>query len=349
MPKTVEPIKLSTSIPTTTPHRDHSLPKYLRQDEMTQERKDLVSSLPTEEGWVANYLHQYQGFWHNTRQLHGVLTCQTYFQAHDSDILLVTTPKSGTTWLKALTFALVNRFDHFVDPENHNHHPLLKNNPHELVPFLEIKLYVENQVPDLTTLKSPRIFSTHLPFVSLPKSLSDSACKIVYLCRNPKDTFVSLWHFTNSLRLKEMGSNSLEEAFGKFCRGVSLSGPYWDHVLDYWKASLEKPERVLFLKFEEMKTEPGLHLKKLAEFLGCPFSPDEEASGLVDGIVKLCSFDTLSNLEVNKTGKLTSGEENKAFFRRGEIGDWKDYLTSEMIQEMDKITEEKLHASGLKF
>ncbi|KAK0574662.1 hypothetical protein LWI29_026929 [Acer saccharum] len=95
--------------------------------------------------------------------------------------------------------------------------------------------------------------------------------------------------------------------------------------------------------------EPDLHLKKLAEFLGCPFSPEEEASGLVDGILKLCSFDTLSNLEVNKTGKLPSGEENKAFFRRGEIGDWKDYLTCEMIQEMDKITEEKLRASGLKF
>ncbi|KAK4842424.1 hypothetical protein QYF36_021364 [Acer negundo] len=135
MPTTVEPIKLSTSIPTTTPPHD-PLPKYLQEDEMTQERKDLVSSLPTEKGWVANYLHQYQ---------------------------------------------------------------------------------------------------------------------------------------------------------------------------------------------------------------------EEEASGLVDGILKLCSFDTLSNLEVNKTGKLPSGEENKAFFRRGEIGDWKDYLTCEMIQEMDKITEEKLHALGLKF
>ncbi|KAH7569951.1 hypothetical protein ACOSP7_017844 [Xanthoceras sorbifolium] len=341
---TVEPVKLSSSVPTTPPN--DSLPKYLQEDDMTQERKDFVSSLPIEKGWVANHLHQYQGFWHTTRQLHGVLTCQKHFQAQDSDILLVTNPKSGTTWLKALTFALVNRLDYVDHPENH---PLLKNNPHELVPFLEVKLYIENQVPDLTTLTSPRIFSSHLPYVSLPKSVSDSACKLVYLCRNPKDTFVSLWHFTNNLRLKEKGANSLEEAFEKFCRGVSLSGPYWDHVLDYWKASLERPERVLFLKFEELKQEPALHLRRLAEFLGCPFSPEEEASGLVDSILKLCSFDNLSNLEVNKTGILSSGEEYKAFFRRGEVGDWKNHLTSEMIQRMDKITEEKMQASGLKF
>ncbi|XP_059655643.1 cytosolic sulfotransferase 12-like [Cornus florida] len=320
-------------------------PKYVEEDVVTQECKDLLSSLPKERGWVATYLYQYQGFWHHPRQLQGVLSCQQHFQAQDTDILLVTTPKSGTTWLKALLFALVNR-TRYPDTQTH---PLLTNNPHILVPFLELKLYLENKVPDLTSFASPRLFATHLPFLSVPKSVGDSECKLVYLCRNPRDTFVSLWHFTNKLRPQNTGTNSLEEVFDLFCRGVSLYGPFWDHVLGYWKESLENPQKVLFLKYEDMKATPTVHLRRLAEFLGCAFSAEEETKGVLDELLRLCSFDNLSNLEVNVNGKLPSGEENKAFFRRGEVGDSNNYLTAEMIDQFDQIIEEKLHGSGLKF
>ncbi|KAL6190191.1 hypothetical protein ACLB2K_036589 [Fragaria x ananassa] len=97
-------------------------------------------------------------------------------------------------------------------------------------------------------------------------------------------------------------------------------GPFWDHVLGYWKESLVRPETVFFVKYEEIKEKPDLHLRRLAEFLGCPFSPEEEAQGVVDNILKLCSFETLSNLDVNKNGRLSTGVENGAFFRQREGG-----------------------------
>ncbi|XP_071696200.1 cytosolic sulfotransferase 12-like [Rutidosis leptorrhynchoides] len=323
-----------------------SLPIYLIEDDTTQECKSLISSLPKETGWVVSSLYNYQGFWHPSRQLQGVLSCQKHFEAQESDILLVTTPKSGTTWLKAIVFSLINRtrFSQTI-----NHHPLLSNNPHILVPFLELKLYVDNENPDLSCLTSPRLFSTHLPFVSLPNSVLDSHCKVVYMCRDPKDTFVSLWAFANKLRLKEMGTNSLEEVLDKFCRGVSLYGPFWDHVLGYWNESLINPEKVFFLKYEEMKEQPEFHLKKLADFLGCSFSSKEIEENAVEGILNICSFDNLSNLKVNKEGKLPSGENSSAFFRKGEVGDWKNHLTAEMAKRVDNICDEKFDGSGLKF
>ncbi|GKA13460.1 cytosolic sulfotransferase 12 [Tanacetum coccineum] len=331
-------MSMQTSLPLT--------PRYLTEDELTQECVDLISSLPAEKGWLATKLYKYQGFWHTSRQLQGVLSCQKHFQAQDTDILLVTTPKSGTTWLKALLFALVNRtrFTQTLDQ-----HPLLSNNPHMIVPFLELKLYVEDENPDLSCFTSPRLFSTHLPYISLPKSIPNSNCKIVYLCRNPKDTFISLWAFTNKLRLDEMGTNSLQDVFEKFCGGVSLYGPFWDHVLAYWEESVKNPEKVFFIKYEEMKEQPELHLRKLAEFLGCSFSSKEVKENMVESIVKMCSFDNLSNLKVNKEGKLPSGEDNNAFFRNGKVGDWKNYFTPEMVDRFDKISEEKLNGSGLKF
>lgn len=325
------------------PEQSPSLPGYLQENETSEEFRDLIGSIPTEKDWVANHIHQYQGFWHSSRQLQGVLACQKDFQAQDGDIFLVTTPKSGSTWLKAVMFALVNRVS-FPDPKQH---PLLTDNPHALVPFLEME-YIGKEHLDFTNCTFPRLFSTHLPLLSLPKSVEDSGCKLVYLCRNPKDTFVSLWHFANKLRPADRGALSLEETFDKFCRGVSVYGPFWDHVLGYWKRSLEWPQRIFFLKYEDMKNEPKVQLRKLSEFLGCPFSLEEEKSGVLDGILELCSFENLSNLEVNKIGRLPIGAEHQAFFRRGEVGDSMNYLTAEMKEKMDTITEQKLHCYGLK-
>ena len=112
--------------------------------------------------------------------------------------------------------------------------------------------------------------------------------------------------------------------------------------------SLERPEKILFLKYEEVKDKPTENLKKLAEFIGCPFSIEEEANGVLDEILRLCSFDNLRNLEVNQNGKLPNGIETGAFFRRGEVGDWVNFLTPEMIEKLDSITEEKLGSHGLK-
>lgn len=132
-----------------------------------------------------------------------------------------------------------------------------------------------------------------------------------------------------------------------FCKGVSAYGPYWDHVLDYWKQSKENPSRVFFLKYEDMREEPGIYLRRLAEFLECRFSGDEEELGIVDQILKICSFDHLSSLKVNKNELLSNGIENNVYFRKGEVGDWKNYLDAEMASRIDQITQAKFHGSGL--
>ncbi|KAK2977534.1 hypothetical protein RJ640_018176 [Escallonia rubra] len=338
----VETAKPVTSM---TPNTSQSslLPKYLEEDELTEEFKELLSSLPRERGWVVPHIYKYHGVWHTPAQLRGVLALHQHFQAQDSDILLVTTPKSGTTWLKSIMFALMNRSRY---PKSEQH-PLLKTNPHVLVPFLEIKLYANKELPDLASFVSPRLFCTHLSCTTLPNSARDSACKIVYLCRNPRDTFVSLFHFSNKLRTPNLPPNSIEEVFDMFCEGASVYGPFWDHVLGYWKESLRKPQKVFFLKYEEMKEQPTLHLKRLAEFLGCPFSKVEEKEGVVGDILELCSFGNMSNLVVNRGGRLESGEEHSAYFRKGEVGDWKNYMTEEMVQRLEKISEQKFKGSGL--
>ncbi|XP_057755934.1 cytosolic sulfotransferase 12-like [Arachis stenosperma] len=311
---------------------------------LSKEWKGLVSTLPKEQGWLSRNIYKYQGFWYDTKHLQGVLSLQKHFKAKEKDIILVTTPKSGSTWIKALAFALLNRHKY---PNAQKNHPLLTNNPHLLVPFLEISLYSKKDfVPNLDSIPSPRLLSTHLPFVSLSESVKNVNCKIVYLCRDPKDVFVSLWHFTNKLGPE---TRSIDESFKQFCRGVSPFGPFWEHALGYQKESLKRSDKIMILTFEKMKLHPELVLKELAKFIGCPFSKEELSKGMVDDILNLCSFDNLSNLEVNKNGKLPNGAEAKVFFRRGKIGDWKNYLTTQKIQKLDTIIENTLAKHGLTF
>ena len=108
----------------------------------------------------------------------------------------------------------------------------------------------------------------------------------------------------------------------------------------------------MFLRYEDMKRESSFHLKRLAEFMGCPFSTKEEKQGLVNEILEMCSFENLRNLEVNKTGRLIMNSfqlENHRFYRKGEVGDWMRHLTDEMAEGIDKLIDQKLAGSGLTF
>ncbi|CAO2829180.1 unnamed protein product, partial [Amaranthus hypochondriacus] len=127
---------------------------------------------------------------------------------------------------------------------------------------------------------------------------------------------------------------SIQDFFEDFCNGTIFCGPFFDHVLEYWKQSLEQPNKVLFLKYEDLKENPSFPLKKLAEFVGMPFSPLEENEGVIEEIIEFCSFENLKELEVNKNGWLHQNCENKGFFREGKVGGWTNNLTPSMAHTM---------------
>ncbi|KAI3894443.1 hypothetical protein MKW92_025881 [Papaver armeniacum] len=310
--------------------------------------------------------YQHQGFWFYAKGIESIKNFQQNFKALDTDIVISTLPKAGSTWLKALAFAIVNRtrYPSSSTTDHHHNHPLLTVSPHDLVPFIDFKHIYPPGYSHLDFTKtstghehehdSPsRLIPTHVPYLSLPESIRSCAnCKVVYLCRNPKDNFISLWHFINKLRALQMDINhsaplSIEEGLEFFCSGVSIFGPFWDHILGYWKESLENPHRVLFLKYEDLKKEPKTQAKRLAEFIGYGFSTEEESQGVIDEILHLCSFQHLKDLDVNKNGTSRSKFKNIEFYRKGEVGDWKNHLTPLMVERLDRLVNDKFQGSGL--
>ncbi|XWS44999.1 hypothetical protein CRYUN_Cryun15aG0098100 [Craigia yunnanensis] len=243
---------------------------------------EMLPTLPKGEGWWAEQLVQYQGFWLPSFCLRGNLLIHDHFKPRPTDIILSTSPKCGTTWLRALIFATINRnsYDFF-------NHPPLKANPQDLVFFFETYIHEGGSTSFIEGLPSPRFLSTHIPYSFFPKSMTSqdaSTCHFIYICRDPKDVFVSKWHFFN---------------------------------------------------------------RKLVEFLGVPFSPEEEKKEIVQEIVKLCSFENLANLDVNKddTRNWEHPISSSDFFRKDQVGDWVNHLTPKMAEILDRITKEKFQES----
>nr|CAB3481427.1 unnamed protein product [Digitaria exilis] len=305
---------------------------------------------PKREAWLgASSLSQFQGCWLSEDFSKSAALVQAHFQPRPDDIILATYPKCGTTWLKALAFAITNRSHHPITCKNH---PLLTHLPHDLVEDLEFPLrYLHHPVSELENLPSPRLLCTHLPLPLLPTSVSTIGCRIVYLCREPKDVLVSMWHYMN--KVYRDCFTEFDRAFELFCEGVSLYGPIWDHYLGYWKQMTTEPNRVLFLKYDEMMADTGNHVKRLAEFFGGPVSVEEESSGIVQDIVKLCSFENLKKMPVNCSGVTNPIDglaiENSVFFRTGKVRDWENHMTEEMAKKLDRIIEDKLGGCGLTF
>ena len=184
--------------------------------------QEFALNLPRGKDWDGAPLLLYNDTWYPAYCIRGVVSFQQNFKAQATDIIVASLPKSATTWLKALTFSVVNR-DRYSPKES----PLTTTPPRELMPFFENDLYLKSPNPDLD-FPPPRILACHTHYTSLPQSIRDSNCKIVYICRNPLDQAVSYFHF---LRNIVSGSTKPLSSIDECCRGVQSHGPFWNSML----------------------------------------------------------------------------------------------------------------------
>ncbi|CAI0437812.1 unnamed protein product [Linum tenue] len=280
-----------------------------------------------------------EGFWYLAVHMEAMAAFRSQFEPRKDDILLTSFVKTGTTWLKALCYNILDEEENDL---------LAKKNPHDVVPTLDSS-FLRDHVQQLLLNTPPgrsRLLHTHLPCSYLPEKVRSSGCKLVYVARNPKDTLVSRWHFLNkNFKVGPARPITLERAVETFCSGVMAWGPFYEHVVGYWEESRKRPEEVLFLKYEDLCRNPEEQVRKLASFLGRKMSID------VEKVLWRSSLNRLKELEVNKDDVAKEGKHvgNSTFFRTGTVGDWKNYLTSDMAQRIDSLTRVKLQGTGLSF
>jgi hypothetical protein len=250
------------------------------------------------------------------------------FVVKDGDVFVVTYPRSGTTWTEQMVHLLVRNG---VQGEQRIT---------DAVPWLETLPHRPNGMHEfLKTMPQRRLFTSHLPYPLMP-SLNNTTAKIVYVARNPKDVAISTYFHNQS---KGGYEGTWEEHFELFLNSDVGSGPYFDHILPWWQVS-QKDDRILFLKYEDMKHDHAGNVAKLASFLDL-----QADSQLIDTVVALSSFKSMTSNETTNFDWVPQRADVPKHFRKGDIGDWRNHFSGEQSQQMDTWFMKNIKGTGLQF
>jgi sulfotransferase family protein len=250
------------------------------------------------------------------------------FVAKDGDVFVVTYPRSGTTWTEQMVHLLVNNGEQGEQRIT------------DAVPWLETLPHRPNGMHEfLKTMPERRLFTSHLPYPLMPR-LNNTTAKIVYVARNPKDVAVSTYFHNQS---KGGYEGTWDEHFQLFLTRDVGFGPYFDHVLPWWEAS-QHHKNILFLKYEDMKNDHAGNVAKIAYFLDL-----QADSQLIDKVVALSSFKSMSSGESTNFNWVPQREGVPTHFRKGDIGDWRNQFSEEQSRQLDAIFMEKMKDTGLQF
>jgi len=103
----------------------------------------------------------------------------------------------------------------------------------------------------------------------------------------------------------------------------------------YSRLATEKPDQVLIVRYEEMKSEPLSTLRGVFEFLG------------VDSrIVHVRKCLELNTFQKRAKGRRPGDGDSKSFYRKGIIGDWKNHFSPENIALFKEISGDTLIEAG---
>lgn len=255
------------------------------------------------------------------------------FQFRSSDVIVASYPKCGTTWMQEIVYMLTHNFE-----KTGAANEVLETR----FPYLE---YPYPGIKSVAAKPGPRLIKTHLPLALLPRSFDNSNAKLIYITRNPRDAAVSYFHFMKLLTACSY-QGSLSTFFKMFLSDMVMYSPFFDHVLGYWKRREES--NIMFVKYEDLLTDPVNIIKKIAEFLEV-----EVCDVDVEHIAHSTSFKSMSaNASVNYEHWKDLGFAHKdkgKFLRKGKVGDWQNHMTEAEVAAFEEWEKRHLANSDLTF
>lgn len=190
-------------------------------------------------------------------------------------------------------------------------------------------------VNHLSQLKGPRLIKTFIPPSILFKD-KETVPKLISIVRNPKDTLISYYFFARMNKLIDY-QDDLDNFAEAFINDKVAYGPLYKQYLDmiFFREKL-KSNQVLIVHYEDLIKNFEKQVDTICDFLEKPRLTSSQMASLK----KHCSFDEMKNNPfVNYSNWDDLGLRNKSesqFFRKGKIGDWKNYLNIAQIAALDR-------------
>ncbi|TPW09957.1 MAG: hypothetical protein FD130_2358, partial [Halothiobacillaceae bacterium] len=194
-------------------------------------------------------------------------------------------------------------------------------------------------------MANPRIFKTHCTYEQTPGGVA--VARIVLSSRDPRDCCLSFYHHllgmtdTAWARLGRQPPSSFAEHVDQWL----ASGTWYRNVLSWWP--YHKHPHLLWLRYEEMKTDLGATIERIRTFLEWDLTAQAR-----DRVLHYSSFDWMKKhddrfaLHANSKQPLF---QQGAFIRKGEVGDHRTLMSPEQSERILARAHELLPADALQF
>ena len=244
------------------------------------------------------------------------------FIPRPTDVHIVTYPKAGTSWIQEVVW-LVN---HNADTASSSKVPSSQRTV-----YIELRTSRADKLSQLAAAASPRHIKWHHSSPLLPERVVNEG-KVIYLLRNPKDTVVSWYHFQRMNSLYGF-TGDFDTFFELFLRGAVAYGCYCHNVLSWWR--LRNRANVLLLTYEEMHADLPTVVSRVAAFLGKELTAQQ-----VTTIVEHCQFQQMKSNPATNAAQMPKVAGETDFMRKGQVGDWRNYLSEAQNRRMDAWIDE---------
>ena len=177
---------------------------------------------------------------------------EVHFLPRFTDIIVSTTPKSGTTWLVYICHQLRTSG---AEPDFEEFD--------KVITFLEVPLSVNGSPVDPQTVvqpAEPRIFYSHVSYEKLPKG-----GKIIHCVRDPKDVFYSLLTYLDTLLLLK-GRVPMPVFFELMESKGHYTADSLKDLVQWWEHRHDRD--VLFVFFDDLKEDHAGWVRRIAGFIG---------------------------------------------------------------------------------
>lgn len=267
------------------------------------------------------------------------------FMHKKDDVWVVSYVKSGTTWTIGI---LASLYDH----EASNYSGNLQKTTRSFCPHPEVHDLGQgdanfgHSMKELNEWPSPRVFKSHWP--SKDHVSYNGKSKFVYVMRNAQDQITSYWnqawgmgwHYGTENVTFEGGWDGFVE---DWLLGNVEMGKWFDHVASWYKRYNDTD--VLFLRYEELKSDPHASIHRVAQFIGVNASHAK-----IEQVIQETSFQKMREAD-EKDLQLRFfrwlGVLRTKHIRQGDVGSGLLRFSEDQLKALEKEYVTKLQPLGM--
>ena len=275
-----------------------------------------------------------------------------------SDIIwLASYPKSGNTWFRVFLTNLRGEKDEPAQINKLNSAPIASA---RAIFDDEAGIEASDLTPDEIDRLRPEIYThlaeeaeealfmkVHDAYLSNDKNIplfpKEATAGAIYIIRNPLDVLISFadhsgWNYDTAI------SKMADKTFAFCSKPKRLHNQLRQKLLSWSSHVKSWTEQTLFpvcvLRFEDMKQKPVETFEKAVRFSGLEYEREEILKAL-----ELSSFKELQRQE-KENGFKEKSPSSEMFFRKGEVGSWRDELTKKQVGQVIEDHKEVMHRFG---